>query len=35
LSSQLNSDIRLASAAIVISTLLGIVSLTLVLTFIT
>lgn len=35
LSSQLNSDIRLASAAIVISTLLGIVSLTLVLIFIT
>jgi hypothetical protein len=35
LSSQLNSDIRLASAAIVVSTLLGIVSLTLVLIFIT
>jgi predicted permease len=35
LSSQLNSDIRLASAAIVISTLLGIFSLTLVLTLIT
>ncbi|MFZ0133423.1 MAG: AEC family transporter [Desulfobacterales bacterium] len=31
LSSQLNSDIRLASAAIVVSTLLGLVSLTLVL----
>jgi predicted permease len=34
LSSQLNSDIRLASAAIVTSTLLGVVSLTLALTVI-